>query len=237
MAEARTSPSRVGALTGRQGQATRDGRPSTITRSPQAVSRQPQTNGQTQSFAQPTQPEVSGFRDRPQAVSRQPQSPTTPSTPRAVPPYDGQNRGFYRMRPADATIVTPAAPSENRTNSARPRYERPSIPPAPAQPIVPATPQRSERSQYGTTMPRSAPIQPPQPIQPNNPQPSSRVVQEVLSIQNGRPRRRFISTPPPQVPQRQPAPQREERASPPPQERQNDQARSRGRENQQSCRF
>lgn len=227
--------SRRGADRPAEGQVTREGRPTTITRSPQAVGRQPQTNGQTQSFAQPAPPEAGGFRDRPQAVSRQPQVPATPSTPRAVPPsYDGQNRGFYRTRPPDAAIVTPAAPNENRTNSARPRYERPTVPQAPAQPIVPATPQRSERSQSGTAMPRSAPIQPAQPVQPNNAQPgfSRRAGGPFYTERPTAPP--AVSTPPPQVPQRQPAPAREERASPPPQERQNDQARSRGRENQQS---
>ena len=158
----------------------------------------------------------------------------TPPVPRAVPPSnDGQNRGFYRTRPPDATTVTPTAPYEKRSNPARPRYERPSIPPTPAQPIVPSTPQRSERSQYGTAMPRSAPIQPPQPVQPNAQPGFSR--RPGAPFYTERPTTPPVtSTPPPQVPQRQPAPQREERASPPPQERQNDQGRSRGRENQQS---
>ena len=142
-----------------EGQMTQPGRPTSITRSPQAVGRQPQTNGQIQPNGQPQRSEAGGVGDRPRAVSRQPQAPAaqTPQIPSAQTPqngdrpsYDGQSRGAARTRPPDARATSPANPSDNRTYSARPRYERPSVPQAPVQPVAPAVPQRSEQPQGGT---------------------------------------------------------------------------------------
>ena len=227
-------PRRAGGDRPAEGQVPRDGRPTTITRSPQAVSRQPQTSGETQPPAQPRS-EAGGFRDQPQAVRRQPQVPSAQSVPNGDrPSYDGQNRGFYRTRPPDVRATTPINPYESQTPSARSRYERPQ---APAQPIAPVAPRPVERPQYGTAMRRSEPIRPPQPAQPDNPQRgfSRRGGGPIYTQQPTAPP--VVTVPPqvaPQRPERQPPPQRDERGSQPRQERQNDQARPRGNGNQQS---
>ena len=227
-------------------------------RSPQGVSRQPQTYGQS------NRSDPGRFGDRRQAVPRQPQVPSAqPSQGGDLPSYGDQNRGgVYRTRPPDARATNPVNPSDNRSDAARLRYDRRSAPPAPAPPIAPIAPQRSDRPQYGTAMRRSEPIRPAQPIQPDvqRPEFSRRgagpiytqrptappavampPAQQAPQRQEAPPRQERQQTPrqqerqqaPPRQ-ERQPPPQREERASQPHQERQADQARSRGRENQQS---
>jgi Family of unknown function (DUF6600)/FecR protein len=212
------------------GQLTQGGRPNSVTRTPQGVSRQPQTFGQSQ------RSEAGRFGDRPQAVSRQPQVPSA-QTPQNGdrPSYDGQNRGASRVRPPDARATNPANstnPFENRSSSARSRYERPSVPQAPAQPITPGVPQRSERPQYGTATRRAESIRPVAPAQPESSQPGfSR--RSGGPIYTQRPSAPPPVTAPPQQPQRQErsmAPPRQERqmasprqeqpAAPPRQERQ-----------------
>jgi Family of unknown function (DUF6600)/FecR protein len=253
-----------------EGQATRPDRPASITRSPQAVSRQPQTNGQVQPNGQPQRSEQRDG-DRPRAFSRQPQMPGVqmPQVPSAQPsqngdrqPNGGQNRGFFRSRPSDPR-TTNQNPSENRTDSARPRVERPLSPQSPSQTVVPAAPQPFERRQNGPAMRRAEPIRPTQPGQPDNASPG-------FSRRNGGPIYSQRPAPPPPVtapaqpatprferqqpapqverqPQaprverqqpaprieRPPAPPREERSAPPRQERQNNEGRSRGHDNAQ----
>jgi uncharacterized protein DUF6600/FecR-like protein len=241
-----------------QGQVTQGRGPATITRSPQAASRQPQGIGrQPQVLGQSPRSDPGRFGDRPQAVPRQRQAPsaqTSPNGDRAD--YVGQNRGATRTLPPDTRTTDPVNRSDRQSNSARPRFERPSVPQAPAQPIAPAAPQRSDRPQYGTATRRSEPIRPIQPAQPDGQRP------EFSRRGNGsnyaqRPTAPPAVAPPPAQPapqrqerqeapprqerqqaaprqERQPAPQREERASQPRQERQSEQGRSRGHENQQS---
>jgi hypothetical protein len=224
-----------------QGQAGRTDRPTVITRSPQGVSRQPQTSGQI--YRQPQRSDSGGFDNRPRAITRQRQAPSgdTPQTG-TRPSNDGQNRGVSRTRPPDVRATAPAAPtvpSENRGYTARPRYERPSAPPAPTQPIAPPAAQPAERSRYGAATRRAEPIRPVQPSQPDSPRPGfSRRADGPIYTQRpaapppvAAPPR--VAAPPPQAPQRQErSVQREEPSAPPRQERQSE-SRSRGRENPQ----
>jgi hypothetical protein len=200
------------------GQVTQPGRPS-VTRSPQGVGRQPQTNGQIQPNGQPRRSEPGGAGDRQRAVSRQPQGPSVhaPEIPSAQTPQngdrpsnDGQKRG----------AVSP----------------RPSAPRAPVQPIAPAVPQRSEQRQSGNATRRAEPIRPNQPAAPESPQPG-------VARRSGGPIYTQRPTAPPPMPapqqepqrrERQQPSQREERSSPPRQEPPHDEGQARGHENRQS---
>lgn len=253
-----------------EGQVTHPDRAASITRSPHGVSRQPQTNGQIQPNGQPQRSEQRDS-DRPRAVSRQPQLPggQVPQVPSAQPPQngdrptnDGQSRGFSRSRSSDPRTTT-QNPSENRNESARPRFAQPSMPQSQAQPAMPAAPQPFERRQNGPAMRRAEPIRPTQPSQPDNASPgfsrrsggpiysqrpappppvtappqhaTPRVERQppAPQIERQQPAPRFERQQSAPRTERQPAPPREQPSAPPRQERQNNEGRSRGHDNPQ----
>jgi len=253
-----------------EGQVTHPDRAASITRSPQGVSRQPQTNGQIQPNGQPQRSEQRDS-DRPRAVSRQPQLPggQVPQVPSAQPPQngdrptnDGQSRGFSRSRSSDPRTTT-QNPSENRNESARPRFAQPSMPQSQAQPAMPAAPQPFERRQNGPAMRRAEPIRPTQPSQPDIASPgfsrrsggpiysqrpappppvtappqhaTPRVERQppAPQIERQQPAPRFERQQSAPRTERQPAPPREQPSAPPRQERQNNEGRSRGHDNPQ----
>ena len=253
-----------------EGQVTHPDRAASITRSPQGVSRQPQTNGQIQPNGQPQRSEQRDS-DRPRAVSRQPQLPggQVPQVPSAQSPQngdrptnDGQSRGFSRSRSSDPRTTT-QNPSENRNESARPRFAQPSMPQSQAQPAMPAAPQPFERRQNGPAMRRAEPIRPTQPSQPDIASPgfsrrsggpiysqrpappppvtappqhaTPRVERQppAPQIERPQPAPRFERQQSAPRTERQPAPPREQPSAPPRQERQNNEGRSRGHDNPQ----
>ena len=239
-------PSRPATATVRgQRQDPRADRQTSITRSPQAVSRQPQTSGQTAAESrQPLRSDQRGSGDRSQPVMRRPQSTPTPTpaqTPRTVTDRRSTDRiaasreRGHRMRRRQhqrartrAVVIPPRA----RATSGLQLQQ------APAQPIVPVAPQPSKRPQSGTATRRSEPIRPVQAAQPDNSEPRfSR--QSGGPVDTPRPAAPRAAAAPQQAPQRQerqerqPAPPREERPAQPRQERQNEQERSRGHEKQQ----
>jgi hypothetical protein len=194
------------------GQTPQGRQPSSGSRYPQAVSRPPQTFGETQPYTQQRVPDR-----QPQAISRQPQGAQPPLSRGERPSYDGTSR--------------PTSPSDDRVYSRR-RYERPV--PAPSQPIAPVAPQAPERPQYGTAMRRSNPVaQPAMPIRPAEPSQS----EGTRFSRRGAPAYVPATPPQPVAPPIASAPpargpqQSQERAAPP---RGQEQASPRGQEHQQS---
>lgn len=135
--------------------------PPTSVRSPQPVSRQPQTTqGSAQGNGQPAQngqqgqqprTEQGGSGDRARAVSRQPQAPAgqtaQPSQPASSqkpkdsdkPSNDGHRRNTARTKQPDANGAAPQN-QKSLSNSGRPIYQRPIQRGEPIRPVQPAQP-------------------------------------------------------------------------------------------------
>jgi Family of unknown function (DUF6600)/FecR protein len=163
----------------------------------------------------------------PQAVSRQPRPAPDQPQPADRPAEDRYNTGAFRSPLPDTPRGRRPDAPDSPVYTNRSRIDRPSAS-APAHATTPASPPNPGRSRYGSAPPRSESAPPPTP--PTAP-PSFQGVPAPRRNPAPAPRYERPSAPPPAA--AAPAP-RAERPPTPPRERDSQQARPRGRENQQS---